>query len=100
MSAITVGTAKIESGKYVQQMFDWESPMVAEPRCAVAAKDAVVQAASQPVEQPKAAAGQVRRGRCEHVGSVMATVLGKYGLSIDDLLRAIEERQSQLGISR
>jgi hypothetical protein len=31
-----------------------------------------------------------RRNRCEHVGGVMATVLSKYGLGVDDLLHAID----------
>jgi hypothetical protein len=33
----------------------------------------------------------VRRGRCEHVGGVMASVLARYGLGVEDLLQAIEE---------
>lgn len=104
MSAITVEPVEFQSGnfecgKYVQQMFDWDAP-VAESRCAVSSKDPSLEVAAQRSPQVAVSPNQVRRGRCEHVGSVMATVLSKYGLSIDDLLRAIEERQSQVAVSR
>jgi hypothetical protein len=32
----------------------------------------------------------VRRGRCEHVGGILASVLEKYGLGIDDLIAEID----------
>jgi len=104
MSAITVEPVAFENGnfecgKYVQQMFDWDAP-VAQSQCAVSLKDPSVEVVAQRSPQGAVSPNQVRRGRCEHVGSVMATVLSKYGLGIDDLLRAIEERQSQVAVSR
>jgi hypothetical protein len=38
-----------------------------------------------------------RRNRCEHVGGVMATVLSKYGLGVDDLLHAIDNLRMARG---
>ena len=32
----------------------------------------------------------VRRGRCEHVGGILASVLEKYGIGIDDLIAEID----------
>lgn len=93
MSAIAVETTRFESVKYVQQMFDWDTPAPAalqESACEVASRSG----------GPSPTPVQARRGRCEHVGGVMAVVLGKYGLGIDDLLRAIEERQAQVAVSR
>jgi hypothetical protein len=88
MSAIS-----IENVKYVQHTFDWDAPIVAQTV-------SVVPASKPPRVSQACQESAVRRGRCEHVGSVMATVLNKYGLGIDDLLRAIEERQAQVGVSR
>jgi len=93
MSAIAVETTKFESVKYVQQMFDWDAP--APVTREQSPREAVVRSSST-TPSPT----QARRGRCEHVGGVMAVVLGKYGLGIDDLLRAIEERQAQVALSR
>lgn len=90
MSAIAIETVPFDGGKfegarYVQQMFDWDAPSVPAPTVTTPAT---------------ATQSTARRGRCEHVGSVMGAVLSKYGLGIDDLLRAIEERQAQVGVSR
>jgi hypothetical protein len=79
MSAIAVASVK-----YVQHTFDWDAPAVQTPRSTTAVST---------IASPEQTA--LRRGRCEHVGGVMAVVLSKYGLGIDDLLRAIEERQAQ-----
>ena len=32
----------------------------------------------------------VRRGRCEHVGGILASVLEKYGIGIDELIAEID----------
>jgi hypothetical protein len=105
MSAIAIETVpfdggNFEGGKYVQQMFDWDTPAVAAtPVVRTTAPTAISASPSVPSQStPSQAIG--RRGRCEHVGSVMGAVLSKYGLGIDDLLRAIEERQAQVGITR
>ena len=88
MSAIAVG-----NGNYVQQQFDWDGPVVAvDAKGAVDGESLGVTAVAR-----RSVASEVRpmgrRGRCEHVGSVMGSVLSKYGLSLDDLLREIESRQ-------
>ena len=105
MSAIAIETVPLDGGnfegtRYVQQMFDWDAtastvaPVVRSKACAPIAPTPTV--AAPAAASPTTA----RRGRCEHVGSVMGAVLSKYGLGIDDLLRAIEERQAQVGVSR
>jgi hypothetical protein len=33
----------------------------------------------------------VRRGRCEHVGGILVTVLSKYGIGIDDFLAELDK---------
>lgn len=83
MSAVAVASVK-----YVQHTFDWDAPAVQTPRSTTAVSK---------IEPPEKAS--LRRGRCEHVGSVMGAVLSKYGLGIDDLLRAIEERQAQAKVA-
>ena len=80
MSAISV-----ESVKYVQHTFDWDAPIVVQTV-------SVVPASKPPRVSQACQESSVRRGRCEHVGSVMATVLNKYGLGIDDLLRVFHGR--------
>ena len=106
------------TGQFVQQTFDWDAPApsivrtvkpaaVANAASTMAASNAVlastaVQASNATVEPSLARttmAGSkpnqpARRGKCEHVGSVMGTVLAKYGLGLDDLLRTIEEQRA------
>jgi len=105
MSAIAIETVPFDGGKfegarYVQQMFDWDAP--ASAVAPVVRSKACAPSVPAPTVATPATASQAtaRRGRCEHVGSVMGAVLSKYGLGIDDLLRAIEERQAQVGVSR
>lgn len=105
MSAIAIETVPFDGGKfegarYVQQMFDWDAP--ASAVAPVVRSKACAPSVPAPTVATPATATQAtaRRGRCEHVGSVMGAVLSKYGLGIDDLLRAIEERQAQVGVSR
>jgi hypothetical protein len=104
LGARQLGTRDFEGGKYVQQMFDWDAPAapapnIAQPALATNSLATSVVASNEPANTP-AAPKNLRRGRCEHVGGVMGAVLSKYGLGIDDLLRAIEERQAQLSVSR
>jgi|694.fasta_scaffold33413_3 hypothetical protein len=87
MSAIAFESSQVSTGKFVQQMFDWDTPSVA---------PAVVTASRPVANPPRQQAPAARRGRCEHVGSVMGAVLSKYGLSVDDLLHAIEQQQREL----
>jgi len=100
------------TGQFVQHTFDWDAPapsivLTVKPAAVATASSAVV--ASSAVAPASAAAESsiarttmtgskphqtARRGKCEHVGSVMGTVLAKYGLGVDDLLRAIEEQRA------
>lgn len=90
MSAIAFESSQVSTGKFVQQLFDWDTPSVT-PAAAAAVVTASRQVADPPLQQAPAA----RRGRCEHVGSVMGAVLSKYGLSVDDLLHAIEQQKRE-----
>jgi hypothetical protein len=100
------------TGQFVQHTFDWDAPapsivLTVKPAAVATASSAAV--ASSAVAPASAAAESsiarttmagskphqtARRGKCEHVGSVMGTVLAKYGLGVDDLLRAIEEQRA------
>jgi len=101
------------TGQFVQHTFDWDAPapsivltvkpaaVATAPSAAVALSTAVApsSAAAQSSIARTTMAGSkphqtARRGKCEHVGSVMGTVLAKYGLGVDDLLRAIEEQRA------
>lgn len=100
------------TGQFVQHTFDWDATapsivLTVKPAAVATAPSAAV--ASSAVAPASAAAESsiarttmagskphqtARRGKCEHVGSVMGTVLAKYGLGVDDLLRAIEEQRA------
>jgi|GEM_PF-922931 len=100
------------TGQFVQHTFDWDAPapsivLTVKPAAVATAPSAAV--AYSAVAPASAAAESsiarttmtgskphqtARRGKCEHVGSVMGTVLAKYGLGVDDLLRAIEEQRA------
>jgi hypothetical protein len=99
MSAIAVASVK-----YVQHTFDWDALPVQAPSSTTAVSTLETPEFKSPIAKSPVATTidaqevPLRRGRCEHVGSVMAAVLSKYGLGIDDLLRAIEARQAQAGV--
>ncbi len=80
-----MATAVATQSKMVQQTFAWdvevEGGRVATPKSHVN-----VTTVSQSTSQ--------RRGRCEHIGGVMSNVLGKYGISLDDLLGEIEAQRA------
>lgn len=98
----------------VQTFFDWDAPTevvepqldeVSELRSVIAAKSrqesvefstnhhrtAEPKRAMQPVSRRPAP----RRGREEHVGVALVSVLGKYGISVDDLLNEIERQKRE-----
>lgn len=109
VGGVVVGT------KMVQQTFGWDAfesdGSVAVPtvvRDARSSRNTVRSRRSQPARTAVAprvtvptvsVSSSQRRGRCEHIGGVMASVLGKYGLSLDDLQRAIEELEAQQALS-
>jgi hypothetical protein len=37
-----------------------------------------------------------RRGACEHVGNALVSVLGSYGIGLDELLDEIERQKAEL----
>ncbi|MFN7731152.1 MAG: hypothetical protein ACK5OB_04570 [Pirellula sp.] len=105
--------------KMVQQTFGWDAcesvlsvpvtkaPRTTELREEGATRGPVRSRRSQPARTavaPRVTVPTVsvtssqRRGRCEHIGGVMASVLGKYGLTLDDLQRAIEELEAQQAV--
>ena len=108
---VTMVTMLANKSKWIQETFDWESRDADANRAVVAIAPAVrpsesfrdgVRGSSSRGPQARGAQPQVtvptiretscaRRGRCEHIGGVMASVLSKYGLGIDDLLGAIED---------
>ncbi len=55
--------------QFVQQAFRWEE---------LESAPVVVKSSS------------VRRGRCEHVGGILASVLERYGIGIDELVAEID----------
>jgi hypothetical protein len=87
------------ASQYVQTRFDWDATEVrvsaerirsrpAENRSSRVALPS--NAVTVPTVQQTSCA---RRGRCEHVGGVMANVLQKYGIGLDDLLEAIQRKR-------
>lgn len=99
-----------ESG-WIQGTFDWENRDVEPSRGVVSVattdrpfesfREGVTGSATRGshsrMAQPQVTVPTIRetscarRGRCEHIGGVMASVLSKYGLGMDDLLGAIED---------
>ena len=120
MSTLTlVPNKKARSAKpaaLVQTFFEWDAPATpgappssslessysgldegTELRSLIAAK-----AQQQTLEFDGRTAGHhrakspvVRRGRDEHVGVALVSVLGKYGISLDDLLHEIERQKKE-----
>ena len=97
MAAIANPTAP----QFIQQAFDWDAlesstVAVASPsnKSATTANGAVVRSkrtSRPPVTVPSISSStSFRRGRCEHVGGLLATVLERYGIGIDQLLAEID----------
>jgi hypothetical protein len=91
-------TIVTESPVYVQTQFIWDEPTVAQ--------SAVVDSRTRPTEAVTRDSGRrtkiaptrggVRHGKCEHVGSALVSVLGNYGISLDDLLDEIERQRKEM----
>jgi len=91
MSAVIASQPRL-----VQHTFDWDEPHTAFQTLKPTSGPSKVAAPSARVTVPTVRETScVRRGRCEHVGGVMANVLSKYGLGVDDLLHAIEELKAK-----
>ncbi|MEQ1827007.1 MAG: hypothetical protein ABL921_13715 [Pirellula sp.] len=90
---------------YVQATFGWDVPesnAIATmpntqeqvnrlPATAAPSKNSMRPSAHPPICVPSVrSTSSVRRGRCEHVGGVLASVLEKYGITIDQLIEEID----------
>jgi hypothetical protein len=83
---------------YVQQTFGWDDSSAAVatvlPPKAETATTRVRPSHRAPVTVASVhSTSSTRRGRCEHVGGILASVLEKYGLTIDQLLSEIDGTQ-------
>lgn len=85
------------TSQYVQQAFNWDEleakPVVTkaatgEGSTAVASR---TERSTQPMTVPTySTSTSNRRGRCEHVGGILASVLERYGIGIDELIAEID----------
>ncbi len=83
--------------QYVQQAFNWEDLETTPPVVKPSAREVYAQGhsrsqlSSQPLTVPTfTTSTSVRRGRCEHVGGILASVLERYGIGIDQLIAEID----------
>ena len=83
---------------YVQQSFAWdeceENSAVAlkPPTASLTTRKKLPPSKRTPVTIPKySETTSVRRGRCEHIGGILASVLEKYGIGLDQLIAEIEK---------
>lgn len=84
--------------QYVQHAFNWEnddaSPVNGKPPTALADvlnSTRPHRSDRQPITVPTyATSTSARRGRCEHVGGILASVLERYGIGIDQLIAEID----------
>ncbi len=84
--------------QYVQQAFNWDlgdaDPVPVKTPTALA--DALSstrpqRSNRQPITVPTyVRSTSARRGRCEHVGGILASVLERYGIGIDQLIAEID----------
>ena len=85
------------TAQYVQQAFNWDE-LESKPVIVTApATDCTVAIApgsergTRPLTVPTySTTSSTRRGRCEHVGGILATVLERYGIGIDELIAEID----------
>ena len=84
--------------QYVQQAFNWEdleaNPVVSKAQAAIASTANSFSRStrgSQPLTVSTfSTSTSVRRGRCEQVGGVLASVLERYGIGLDQLIAEID----------
>ena len=97
MASVATQTAPV----YVQQAFLWDetdsgssNPGQMTTSSAISPTNSQVTvrpSARPPVTAPSVrATSSVRRERCEHVGGILATVLERYGIGIDQLIAEID----------
>jgi len=81
--------------KFVQQAFNWEELETAVAKTQTPETNLLPQSRSprnsKPLTVPTyTTSTSARRGRCEHVGGILASVLERYGIGIDELLAEID----------
>ncbi len=82
--------------QFVQQAFNWDelesaSLVVKAPADSTAKTVHGGKSRSlPPTAQTFSTSRSARRGRCEHVGGILASVLERYGIGIDDLVAEID----------
>lgn len=81
--------------KFVQQAFKWDELETAVAKTQTQETQAIPQSQSprhsRPLTVPTITTStSARRGRCEHVGGILASVLERYGIGIDELLAEID----------
>lgn len=99
-------TALAMPTKLVQKTFGWDDNAPwEEPATKVAPRRRSSQRTSNPgrvASPPREIARPtvqqtscVRRGRCEHVGGMMATVLARYGIDAEEFRQTVEQLRAQ-----
>ncbi len=83
--------------QFVQQAFNWDEIETAPVLTKGQAVETVERAPRQrsvksapPMAQSYSVSSSARRGRCEHVGGILASVLERYGIGIDELIAEID----------
>jgi hypothetical protein len=98
--AVATQTAPV----FVQQAFQWDDAELASSfssngRAAVADSEPTHKSTIRPSSRPAVTVptfrtnSSVRRGRCEHVGGMLATVLERYGIGLDQLIAEIDRQK-------
>jgi hypothetical protein len=84
-------TTSLSTPVYVQQSFLWDEPTSTAPTHVTAPSGLVRPSSRPPLTVPSVQrTTSARRGRCEHVGGILATVLEKYGITIDQLIAEMD----------
>ena len=85
------------TSQFVQQAFNWDeidaNPVIAKTptKISVVMSHAEPQFNSPAIYVPSyTTSTSARRGRCEHVGGILASVLQRYGIGIDQLIAEID----------
>jgi len=81
--------------KFVQQAFNWDELDTAVAKTQTQETKVIPLSRSprnsRPLTVPTfTTTTSARRGRCEHVGGILASVLERYGIGIDELLAEID----------
>ncbi len=85
------------TSQYVQQAFNWDEIDAKQVIVKTPTKLSAVMSSAQPLRSSPAitvsaytTSTSARRGRCEHVGGILASVLERYGIGIDQLIAEID----------